>query len=79
MYGTLGVHDDPEWLGDHVRQLSAVNEAGFDQPWSVDDAPAPFISGQLRAIVGLCARGHTEAAGAVGGARPAPKLPGPIK
>jgi transcriptional regulator len=53
VYGTLLIHDDPEWLGGHVRRLSGINEAGFDRPWSVDDAPERYISGQLRAIVGL--------------------------
>ena len=25
----------------------------MERPWSVDDAPAPFVAGQLRAIVGV--------------------------
>jgi transcriptional regulator len=53
VYGTLVIHDDPVWLGDHVRRLTDHNEAGSEQPWSVDDAPERFISGQLRAIVGV--------------------------
>lgn len=53
VYGTLVVHDDPAWLGSHVRQLTELNEARSEAPWSVDDAPEPFIAGQLRAIVGV--------------------------
>ena len=53
VYGNLVVHDDPAWLAGQVRRLTDVNEAGFDHPWSVDDAPERYISGQLRAIVGL--------------------------
>ncbi|WP_454698806.1 FMN-binding negative transcriptional regulator [Arthrobacter humicola] len=53
VYGTLVVHDDPAWLAGQVRRLTDANEAGFDHPWSVDDAPERYISGQLRAIVGL--------------------------
>jgi transcriptional regulator len=53
VYGNLVVHDDPEWLAGQVRRLTGVNEAGFEHPWSVDDAPERYISGQLRAIVGL--------------------------
>lgn len=53
VYGELVIHDDPVWLAGQVRRLTGVNEAGFDQPWSVDDAPERYISGQLRAIVGL--------------------------
>jgi transcriptional regulator len=59
VYGTLVVHDDPAWVEDVVRRLTAKHEAarlaspGQAAPWSVDDAPRKFIEGQLRAIVGL--------------------------
>lgn len=53
VYGELVVHEDAAWLGNHVRRLTDVHEAGSDCPWSVDDAPERFISGQLRAIVGV--------------------------
>jgi transcriptional regulator len=53
VYGRLVIHDDPEWISRQVRRLTGIHEAGFDQPWSVDDAPERFIAGQLRAIVGV--------------------------
>lgn len=53
VYGTLVVHEDPAWLAGQVRRLTGVHEAGFDHPWSVDDAPERYIAGQLRAIVGI--------------------------
>ena len=59
VYGRLVVHDDPVWVEDVVRRLTAKHEAarmaspGQAMPWSVDDAPRAFIEGQLRAIVGL--------------------------
>jgi transcriptional regulator len=53
VYGQLVVHDDPAWVEDLVRRLTAKHEARMAAPWSVDDAPAPFVAGQLRAIVGL--------------------------
>src|SRR5712691_1285673 len=64
VYGRLVVHDDPAWVEDVVRRLTAKHEAArlasareqsYSQPpaWSVDDAPHRFIEGQLRAIVGL--------------------------
>ncbi|MFH5879532.1 FMN-binding negative transcriptional regulator [Arthrobacter sp. NA-172] len=53
VYGKLAVHEDPEWLGGHVRRLTDLHEAHSGQPWSVDDAPERYISGQLRAIVGV--------------------------
>ena len=33
-----------------VKQLTATHEAGFEHPWSVDDAPPDFIQSQLGAI-----------------------------
>jgi transcriptional regulator len=53
VYGTLTVHDDPEWVGTLVRDLTDHHERHRDHPWSVDDAPAKFVDGQLRAIVGV--------------------------
>jgi transcriptional regulator len=54
VYGRLVVHDDPAWVEDVVRRLTAKHEGMKGEPvWSVDDAPRPFIEGQLRAIVGL--------------------------
>ena len=59
VYGRLVVHDDPAWVEDVVRRLTAKHEtarlasSGQQMPWSVDDAPRAFVEGQLRAIVGL--------------------------
>jgi transcriptional regulator len=53
VYGTLTVHDDPDWVADVVRRLTDQHEAGRRHPWSVDDAPDAFVAGQLRAIVGV--------------------------
>jgi transcriptional regulator len=53
VYGELVVHDDVVWLDDLVRRLTEKHEAGRPQPWAVDDAPPRFVTGQLRAIVGV--------------------------
>ena len=53
VYGELVVHDDPIWVEDLVRRLTERHERSRAEPWSVDDAPPRFVSGQLRAIVGL--------------------------
>jgi transcriptional regulator len=53
VYGRLVIHDDAGWVETLVRRLTAKHEAGAASPWSVDDAPERFISGQLRAIVGV--------------------------
>lgn len=52
VYGTLSIHDDPAWVEDNVRALTAKHEAERRPQWAVDDAPAEYVSGQLRAIVG---------------------------
>jgi transcriptional regulator len=53
LHGRLVVHDDPAWCERNVRALVERHEAGRPEPWSVDDAPPPYIEGQLRAIVGV--------------------------
>jgi transcriptional regulator len=53
VYGRLVVHDDPVWVEDLVRRLTAKHEADKAAPWSVDAAPPIFVAGQLRAIVGI--------------------------
>ena len=53
VHGRLVVHDDPDWVADVVRRLTEKHEAGRAPAWSVSDAPAPFVAGQLRAIVGV--------------------------
>ncbi|WP_141584696.1 FMN-binding negative transcriptional regulator [Actinomadura sp. WMMA1423] len=53
VYGRLVVHDDPAWVESMVRRLTDRHERGRAPSWAVDDAPAAFVGGQLRAIVGL--------------------------
>lgn len=52
-HGRLLIHHDPAWLEANVRRLSIKHEAERAEPWSVDDAPAAYVAGQLRAIVGV--------------------------
>jgi transcriptional regulator len=53
VYGDLIAHDDVEWLRGLVTRLTDHHEAAQTEPWHVTDAPASYIQGQLRAIVGL--------------------------
>lgn len=53
VYGRVTVHDDPVWLDRLLRRLTDKHESGRSQPWHVTDAPAEFLTGQLRAIVGI--------------------------
>jgi transcriptional regulator len=52
-YGRLVIHDDPGWVEANVRRLTALHEGERPRPWSVDDAPEPYVAGQLKAIVGV--------------------------
>ncbi len=51
--GPLTIHRDPEWLRAVVTRLTSQHEAARPQPWAVTDAPAAYIEGQLRGIVGV--------------------------
>lgn len=53
VYGRLVVHDDTAWLASLVRRLTEKHEGHREEPWTVEDAPAAFVEGQLRAIVGV--------------------------
>ena len=60
VYGDLIVHDDVDWLSALVRRLTEKHESGMTPQWSVDDAPEPYIAGQLRGDRGLGARDHAR-------------------
>lgn len=48
-YGSLVVHDDPDWTRDVVSRTTALHE----QLYSVDRVPEDYLARQLRAIVGI--------------------------
>ncbi len=52
-YGTLEVFDDPDRLLGVVTRLTQQHEAPRALPWAVADAPADFVQGMLRGIVGI--------------------------
>jgi transcriptional regulator len=51
--GRVTVHDDAGWVRDAVTMLTDTHEQHRVEPWAVTDAPAEFIDGQLRGIVGI--------------------------
>lgn len=51
--GPLEVFDDADRLRGVVARLSDRHEAGRAEPWAVADAPADFITAQLKGIVGI--------------------------
>jgi transcriptional regulator len=54
--GPVEIVEDAERLHDFVARLTAAREAAQPRPWSVADAPAAFVAGQLRGIVGFSLR-----------------------
>lgn len=53
VYGELRVHDDIDFVRRVVHELTDKHEAARERPWAVEDAPARFVEGQLRAVVGV--------------------------
>jgi transcriptional regulator len=52
-YGTVRAIDDAAGVLAIVTKLTQAHEARRDEPWAVSDAPADYIAGQLRGIVGI--------------------------
>jgi transcriptional regulator len=53
VHGSLRVVEDRDWLAKQIAALTVLNEAGRQTPWSVHDAPTPFIEAQLKGIIGI--------------------------
>jgi transcriptional regulator len=51
--GTPDIYEDSGRLHALVTRLTEAHEGGREKPWAVSDAPARYIEGQLRAIVGV--------------------------
>jgi transcriptional regulator len=51
--GTPRVIDDSKWLLAQITALTSQQEYARAEPWHVTDAPASFIDGQLKAIIGI--------------------------
>lgn len=52
-HGVARAVEDRDWVFDMLRRLTVTNEAPRSVPWSVSDAPAPFMERMMRAIVGI--------------------------
>lgn len=51
--GVARVVDDPEWVRGQIARLTSGHEASREPSWHVTDAPAAYIDGQVRGIVGV--------------------------
>lgn len=52
-YGTLRVIDDPAWVKNQLESLTTQQEASFEKPWTIADAPMAFTDNMINAIVGV--------------------------
>jgi transcriptional regulator len=52
-YGSVRFFEDADRLLSLVTELTETHEARLAQPWAVNDAPADYIRGMLRAIIGF--------------------------
>jgi transcriptional regulator len=51
--GKLRVIEDPIWIRSQLESLTSINEAGFEHPWAVSDAPGEFTAKLIEAIIGF--------------------------
>ena len=52
-YGRLEVIDDAVWVRSQVEALTDLNEARFEKPWQVADAPRDYTDRMIGALLGL--------------------------
>ena len=52
-WGRPQVIDDAAWLRHQVEDLPLHKEGSRPAPWSVSDAPEPFVAAQLKGIIGI--------------------------
>ena len=54
VHGVLRIHDNRDWLLNLVTRLTGeTHERQFEAPWKVSDAPAEYVEGLLKGIVGI--------------------------
>ena len=51
--GILNLKEDPQWLRQHVSQLTDTHEPIYQSTWKLDDAPEDYVQMMLKAIVGI--------------------------
>jgi transcriptional regulator len=52
-WGRPVVIEDQQWLRRQIDDLTDLRERGRAEPWSVADAPPPFVAGQIKGIIGI--------------------------
>ncbi|OZG71642.1 transcriptional regulator [Hahella sp. CCB-MM4] len=52
-HGIFRIIDDAAWVRSQLEAFTSHNEAEFDEPWAVSDAPVEYTDKLLSAIVGI--------------------------
>jgi transcriptional regulator len=52
-WGQPRVIDDDAWLRRQIDDLTSHNEGPRPEPWSVSDAPEPYVTAQIKGIIGI--------------------------
>jgi len=52
-YAPIAFIEDSSWLLTHLETLTSIHEATSPKPWKITDAPADYIVGQSRGIIGI--------------------------
>ncbi|GAB3624465.1 FMN-binding negative transcriptional regulator [Mariniluteicoccus endophyticus] len=53
LHGPVRVVEDHDWILRHLRDLSDHFEEHLPDRWTIDDAPADYIDGMAKAVVGV--------------------------
>jgi transcriptional regulator len=53
VWGRLSVYSEPARLREFLDRLTAAHEAGQPEPWMPADAPAGYVDGLVKGIVGI--------------------------
>ena len=53
VYGRLRLVEDADWMMGMLERLTDIHEAGSAAPWRVSDAPAEYIRGLLKRVIGV--------------------------
>jgi len=51
--GKITWRSEPEWLREHLSQLTERFEKSQARPWAVSDAPEDYLLGQLAKVIGV--------------------------
>lgn len=52
-YAPITFIEDAAWLHTHLESLTTIHEAASAKPWKMTDAPADYIAGQAKGILGI--------------------------